>query len=315
MSASRLAFAALLVAAALPAAAKDLYVDNHAGDDRQDGTTPRSVTKGVGPCKTISRALLSADDGDRIVIANTGEPYRESITLQGGRHSRNPTQIFTIEGGGATIDGSIPVPEDGWEHVHKSVFRFEPKLKSHQELFRDGVPLERQPASAEKGLPELKPLEWCLYERHVYFCCEADRLPETYLLRHAGMPVGITLYQVEGIIIKDLIVQGFQLDGISAANGVRDTRLVGVTARGNGRSGVNVAGSSKVILEACLLGNNRMEQLRMADWSTTEVLNTNIYANTAPAWRMLDKSRLLLNGEPVELAVGDKDILSGKAEE
>ena len=39
------------------------------------------------------KALRIADRGDQIVIANTGQPYREGISLQGARHSVSATPL------------------------------------------------------------------------------------------------------------------------------------------------------------------------------------------------------------------------------
>ena len=58
--------------------------------------------------------------------------------------------------------------------------------------------------------------------------------------------MGITLYEVRNVVIRDLIVQGFQLDGINAHDGVFDALLKKVTCRGNARSGICVGGASRV---------------------------------------------------------------------
>ncbi|MEX0713437.1 MAG: hypothetical protein WD278_13865 [Pirellulales bacterium] len=49
------------------------------------------------------------------------------------------------------------------------------------------------------------------------------------------MQTGITLYHMHDVAVVDLIVQGFQLDGINAHDGVRSCYLSGITCRGNGR--------------------------------------------------------------------------------
>ena len=79
-----------------------------------------------GPVQSLTRGLATAQPGDRIVMSNTGEPYRESVTLFGGRNSGQRSQPFVIEGNGATLDGSLPVPPKAWEHFAGDVFRFRP---------------------------------------------------------------------------------------------------------------------------------------------------------------------------------------------
>ena len=89
------------LAAVSDVGARDIYVNNVAGDDRHPGTMERASGLGHGPCRTIARALRAAERGDQIVLANTGVPYRESITLEGGRHSGYPSRPFAIRGNGA----------------------------------------------------------------------------------------------------------------------------------------------------------------------------------------------------------------------
>ena len=74
----------------------------------------------------LTRALDVARKGDRIILVNTGEPYRESVTLQGGRHSGYPDAPFEIVGNGAVLDGVQPVPVDAWTIVEGNLFRFQP---------------------------------------------------------------------------------------------------------------------------------------------------------------------------------------------
>lgn len=300
--------AALLAAVASSAAARDIYVDNVGGDDRHTGYTAVSLERGQGPCRTIARALRIADTGDRVVLTKTDVPYQESITLQGGRNSGSEFRSFVLDGRGAILDLTQPAPDDAWEYVGDEVFRFQPPLTSYQELFYEGVPLTRKRPTANGGRPELATLEWCLYDRHIYFRPETDRLPQTYHLRHAGGPVGVTLYQVRHVVIRDLTVQGCQLDGINAHNGCIDVTLEGVTSRGNGRSGVAVCGSSKLTLDACLLGNNGEAQLWTEGWSTTLVVNSTLLANTAPAWRVR-AGKLEIDGE-LRTGVGTEDVLA-----
>lgn len=263
--------------------ARDIYVHNTGGDDLFDGTAADTSSQGAGPCRTIAKALRIARKGDRIILADTGVAYRESITVQGGRNSGFSIRPFVIRGNGAILDGSMPVPKESWEHYRSGMFRFRPPLQSYQQLFLDGLPATRVPVVSSGMLPKLKPLQWCLFDRHIYFYAEDGKLPQDYRLTFAGHAVGITLYQVQHVVIEDLIVQGFQLDGINAHDSAFYVNLVGVTSRGNGRSGVSVGGASRVVVEACLLGNNGAAQLRCEGWSHTKVVNSDLLDNTAPA--------------------------------
>lgn len=264
------------------AVARDIYVNNVGGDDRHNGGAPTSQIQGGGPMRTIERALRAARKGDRIILAKTAEPYRESITLQGGNHSGNPYSPFVLVGNGAILEGARPVPADAWQFAHENVFRFQPRLLSYQQLFLDGKPAIRRAIEEEGKLPKLKELEWCLFERQIYFAVEDDRLPQSYNLTHADQRVGVTLYEVRNIVISDLIVQGFQLDGINAHDGVFDGRIVGCVSRGNGRSGVSIGGASRVVVESCLVGNNGKAQIRTEGFSHTRVMTCDLLENPAP---------------------------------
>ena len=170
----------VLVWLALPsgAGARDIYVNNVAGDDRFDGTAPVTQGARMGPCRTLAHALELAAKGDRVVLAATGQPYRESITLQAGRHSGLGERPFEIVGSGAVLDGLAPVPERLWEHVGGEVYRFSPPRMSFQLLYLDGRPATRVPVGpADLGLPPLKPRQWCLFQRDVYFRPDAGRTP------------------------------------------------------------------------------------------------------------------------------------------
>ncbi len=251
-----------LCAASAVGAADTWYVDNLYGDDTRDGRTARSVGAS-GPFRTIARALRAAGPGDRIELAETGKPYRESITLQGGRHSGTRESPFELVGNGAVLDGQQDVPVEAWHHVEGPVFAFRPVRKSFQTLYLDGRPAKRVAVSrgADK-LPELPPLNWCLWRGEVYFAVQPGRLPGQYRLTYGALPVGITLYEVRNVLIRDITVRGFQLDGINAHDGVRYTLLMGVQAEGNGRSGISAGGASRLTLLRCVSRGNGVAQVR-----------------------------------------------------
>ena len=266
------------------ASARDIFVNNVAGDDRFTGAAAATQGAKIGPCRTIARALELAAKGDRIMLAATDEPYRESITLQAGRHSGFGDRPFEIVGGGATLLGAAPVPDAAWQHVGREVFRFAPPRKSSQLLFLDGKPADRVPVGpADLNLPDLQPRQWCLFQGDLYFRTEPGRMPDSYPLEYCDLPVGITLYEVRQVVIRDLIVQGFQRDGINAHDSVFDAWLKSVTCRGNARSGISVGGASRVLISECLLGGNGEAQLRSEGHSHTRVVNSRLLDSTAPA--------------------------------
>ena len=239
------------------------------------------------------------------MLAKTTEPYRESISLVGRRHSGIPPQPFTIQGNGATLDGSIPVPASAWEHYREDVFCFRPFHKGYQQLFIDDRPVVRVPLDCwGGGLPKLEPRQWCLHDGTIYFRVEQNRIPPDYNFSCAFLPTGITLLHVRHVAIVDLIIQGFQIDGINAANSARNVYLANVTCRGNGRSGITVGGASQVEIDRSLLGNNGTAQLLTLPWSHTRVRNSHLLGNTARAW--VDQGG--------EVYLGDEAIRGGRDE-
>jgi len=273
---------AVLICGAATCQARDIFVNNIGGDDRYDGSAEATTSQGGGPCRTIAKALRTADGGDRIILANTGLPYQESITLQAARHSGTKSFPFVIAGNGAVLDGSAPIPSEAWEHVQDDLFRFRPQFSQYHQLFREALPLTRKPTDSQFVPPKLEPLEWALVGRSVVVRTEDSRVPQSFDLWHSRLRVGITLYEVRNVVIYDLTVQGFQLDGINCHDSVFSAAFVGCTARGNGRSGVSVGGSSRVQLEECVMGNNGAAQIRTEGFCELDILNCDVYDNTAP---------------------------------
>ena len=266
-------------------------MNNVAGDDRFDGTAPVTQGARIGPCRTLAHALKLADKGDRVILAATGQPYRESVTLQAGRHSGLGEHPFEIVGSGVVLDGLAPVPDGVWKHVGGEVFRFSPPRMSFQLLYLDGRPATRVPVGpADLGLPPLKPRQWCLFQRDVYFRPDAGQMPSSYRLEYCALPVGITLYEVRNVVIRDLIVQGFQLDGINAHDGVFDAVFEKLTCRGNARSGICVGGASRVQIAECLVGGNGAAQLRTEGYSHTRLVSSRLLNDTAPPRTSEDES-------------------------
>jgi hypothetical protein len=266
------------------AAARDIYVNNLAGDDRFDGSQQQPSDGYIGPVRTITKAMRLARASDVVRIANTGTPYHEMISVAGGDHSGAPVRPFRIEGNGAVVDGSVGIPPLAWEHFRGDVFRFRPARMGYQQLFLEGRPLTRRPVPQRASRPEiLNPGEWYFHDGYIYFRVEQDRLIDDYSLSHCGHAVGITLYKVHDVVISDLVVQGFQLDGVNAHEGVRNAALVGVICRGNGRSGIAVAGTSRLEIESCVSGDNGFAQLYSEGLARAELVGAQLLENTAPA--------------------------------
>jgi hypothetical protein len=262
-------FLTVLLLGGLPASARDIVVNNVDGGD----------------ARTITAALCLVGPGDRIVLTNTGQPYRESISFVGSRLSGSSFGPLTLVGNGAVLDGSEPIPPDAWEPYENLVFRFRPRVPGNQQLFLADRPVPYVPAMPETHLPpKLKPLQWSLVEGLIYFAVEPSKLPRDYALTYAAKQTGITLYHVQGVAILGLTVQGFRVDGIQAANSARDIQLTNLTVRGNGRAGITVGGASQVAIESSTVGDNRSAQLLTLPLSETHIYHSELLPLTAPSW-------------------------------
>jgi hypothetical protein len=288
--------AVCLLLATASAAARDIFVDNVVGDDRRGGSMATVTGELGGPCRSIAKALRMAQPGDRIVIAKTPEPYRESITIQGPQHSGTDRFPLVIIGNGATLDGTVSLADANWEFAGNSTFRTRPPHLSHQQLFLDDQPaVRKQPPAGQ--IPALQPLEWCLFEGWIYFRVDDTKLPEAYDVSCCGLPVGITLYEVHDVIIEDLTLRGFWLDGVNCHDNVRRTDLAHLTATQNGRSGISIGGASRVRLDTCTSRGNAEAQVRVEGYSIVQMVDNTLDPATAPA--------VLKEGGRIEVGGGD----------
>lgn len=96
--------------------------------------------------------------------------------------------------------------------------------------------------------------------------------------------VGITLYEVRGVVVHSLNVQGYSIDGINAHDNVFDCALVNVTCSANGRGGISVGGASRLDVVDCRAHRNGKVQLRTEGWSTTRLTRTRLVSPTTPSW-------------------------------
>jgi len=293
-----LAFALTLILSISTARGADIFVDNVRGDDRNRGYSADLSEGADGPIATLTKALKIARKGDRIIVADTGVAYRESITLQGGNNSGWEFAPLTIIGNGAILDGRAPVPVDGWKHVQGDIYCFAPTYKAYQQLYLDDRPASRAEVADLGQLDALKPLQWRLTGGMIFFRTEKDSGPGSYRLTYTARRTGITLYEVRNVKIVDLIVQGFQLDGINVHSNCYDIELSGITSRGNGRSGVSVGGASRALLSQALLGDNGVAQLRGEGFSKTTVVDSTLLENTAPAI-FREEAKITIDGQDV----------------
>lgn len=111
-------FLAALFISALTLHAADYYVDPEIGDEHANGLAAKSDGTN-GPVKTIARAVKAAQPGDTVHLAKA--VYKESAVF----HNRSGEQgkPITLDGHGATLEGSDPLNPADWSEVSPGLFR------------------------------------------------------------------------------------------------------------------------------------------------------------------------------------------------
>ncbi len=238
--------------------ARVIYVDNLRGNDMFDGTTQAAINSYTGPVRTVGRGLQRMRPGDTLSIANTGRPYYESMELVGGKFSGQPLHPVTIEGNGAELNGSFPVPPQAWRKVGEQLWKITPVRKGFYLLILDNKPLPEVPVPAgARELPEIPAGQWAAWKGSIYFRTSEIEYPEDLNLWIAVRSVGVTLYEVHDVVVRNLKVRQFRIDGFNAHDRCKNVTLENITAEENGRAGVVAAGTSFLVLEKPTIKNNR----------------------------------------------------------
>ncbi|MEZ6089331.1 MAG: hypothetical protein R3C05_15125 [Pirellulaceae bacterium] len=275
------ASATLLIVCVTFASGRELVVDNVAGSDYQNDRGLVAGPATFGPYRTIMRALLVAQPGDSIILTKTDVPYRECISLNGRQHSGTSLYPFQIIGNGAVLDGTTVPRRDGWEVVRDDLYRYLPPRPGYGQLFVGGNTMPRFIGEFD-NLSAMSQGEWAHLDGLIYFRPPVGKSPLDLPLEITSEAVGITLYDVEHVVISDLTVRGYRLDGINAHDKANEVQLIGIAARQNGRSGFCVAGSSSVTIGASLSELNGMAQLLSEGESHTILANVDLADRTAP---------------------------------
>jgi hypothetical protein len=258
-----------------------IYVNNRLGSDAYNGIQAEAITEQTGPVRTIGRALKLAGRSDVISLANTGVPYYESISLVGSKHSGPAMQPFTILGNGATLSGAMAVPETAWQQVGSDLWRLKPYRKGHYQLILDGKAVSevKRPAGTTwTEVPEMPPGSWCAFKGAMYFQAERLAEPESMRFGLARHSCGITLYGVNNVVIDNLTIQHFRIDGVNANDHAKDVVLQRVVLTENGRAGLTVAGTSLVAVLQSRIERNREHSILLKEAAALVVVETQLDA-------------------------------------
>ena len=295
----------VLAALASQSLARDIFVNNQGGDDRLEGRseTPAAL---LGPVKSIRKAMLLAEPGDRVVLTNTGtavsrndQPFQRpalGLRPQPAVCHRRPRRRARWLGSraGRRLE-KLPVGR---------VFRFRPSAHELPAIVsrRSAARASAGRAGKWRSCPSSSRLSGRWQTAGFTSGRKTASCRPTTGSAYCRLQTGITLYHVHDVVITNLTVEGFQLDGINAFDGTRDCRLVQVVARGNGRSGVTIAGCSHLEVLGSLVGDNGWAQLLIEELALASVRDTPLLDNTAPPI-VQHGGRIFIDGQP---AAGEK---------
>jgi hypothetical protein len=185
-----------------------VYVNNKTGSDDFSGTAAELAADGkTGPFKTIMQAVRQCAVGARIVIANTGDDYRETVSIEGYRKGLADAPLV-IDGQGAYVSGLVELSPAQWVHFKDDIYVFPNKVGDSD--FKPRGHFERKIGDAVYGI--MPNSNWLGFMRHQGWFVEEDA-PEIFLLN--GVPgtnslsleaihPGGFFYDAQSAVLKDL---------------------------------------------------------------------------------------------------------------
>ncbi len=248
----------VLTAAALPASAAIIYVDNISGDDQADGRARQVRSRTEGPVRTVSRAIQLANSTDVIFVAPSDVPYEECVVLDRPDLYGSPDLPFVIEGNGALLRATAVLPEHVWRYVGGGVYRYQPYRKGHYLLLVNGKPAEEVRVPPAGPPPKLEPMQWCAYHGWVYFRVQPRTFIDQYKIEVPCYQVGIMLHNARYVTVRNFRIEYYRLDGLHVSGNSRGVRLENIVSTGNGRAGLAVSGTSRVAAGGLKLEGNRL---------------------------------------------------------
>lgn len=258
-----------LLIASTTAFAREIFVDNVAGRDADDGQVPIATQAGSGPVRTLTRAARLARPRDTIILNNTGTPYYDSLSLTGQRHSGDPNAPFVVIGNGATISGLRSVPPDGWRKVRDNLWKLTLTRKGYYQLLRNGKPLtEFVPDPGSDPLASLPRANWVSWQGSLYFRQDGISTPDTQAFSVTCDQTGISLHHVSNVLIVDVNLEHFRFDGLHAQGTCNNVELQNVTSVENGRAGIVSSGASHIDIFGGTVERNGRHQFLTFDRSS-----------------------------------------------
>ena len=92
----------------------------------------------------------------------------------------------------------------------------------------------------------------------------------------AGHDCGITVYGASHILISDVTVQHFRLDGVGVPDLARNVELRNVRMTENGRAGLSVGGSASVTVKDAAIEKNGRNSVLISETASVEVTDSQL---------------------------------------
>ncbi len=265
----------LIIGFAQQIVAAEIYVNNRIGSDAFDGSAPQVATLISGPVRTIRRALELMQRGDSLVFGDSGDPYYDSLNLVGGRFSGSPALPLFIQGNGATLCGIRRVPPEAWQPVSRGLWQVQFSRKGSTRLFREGATVPEHRLQAGDKLAEALPLDaWGKQAGVVTIRISPEIAPGEEEWSYAAADYGISLVNVHDVVIRDLKVLGFRVDGVNVDGNSKSVLLDGLTITECGRAGVAIGGSSRLDLNQCVIRDHGRHSMIITEQAGARVDET-----------------------------------------
>ena len=224
-----LLFAMLL---ALPAAllqARDFYVDNVRGTDRNDGLDRNR------PCATLAQAVKNLQPGDILHLVDSGKPYSESLKLS--QRSGTPEKPIIIDGGNALLSGMITTRREDWETLADGRLRYRYPGRKLSPNCRPRLQVDGRFCVHNPNADQLRPGEYSWQEGAVIYYRPLAAGAGDRPLLVSGRESGVAINSSSYLVIRRLKCEGFYNDGFNLHGDCRGVFFEHIESRFNGDDG------------------------------------------------------------------------------
>lgn len=236
----------------------DIFVDNRAGDDRWNGQSAIQLGEQVGPVRTITRALRLAIAGTRVVLLPTGEPYHEAVTAHGRSVHALPDNPIILEGNAQQLIGWRGIEPSKWEYTSVGHWILADAFRVHAILARAGRPLAFVTPHFHGERPAVPSNGYALWDGLVLFHSPTGAARPSGEYQLSDLEAGLFIDSVSNLVVRNLTIGGFALDGVQIRGPARNIRFEGCRMADNGRSGIAVLGNGRATVSNSYLEGNLM---------------------------------------------------------